>query len=193
MSAAASDLGMTASGSGAPLADPWAMNSEQATAALAEMAKRGPAPPEKSPTGARARLVALQTDQEFLGRYFAGSENARQDLEKTLERAGSDRTERLMAGVVDPMRSDVVDGISGHEVIAENDRLRQLGVPDDVIEQGLRTDPVSKFEYDALVEYQRVLLANPDFVRSFLAGEREAVREIAIVKRGLVNGYKEGA
>lgn len=171
-----------------------AMTPQQAGDALAKMTI-APPPAADSPEGARARLAGLQNDQEWLGKYFGGSPAAAKELNDLLERSGSDRTDRLMAGVVNPLHwAAVDDGISERETVAEISRLRSTGLDDAAIAQLLRGEPLATAaEYRAVQAYERALLGDSDFVKSFLAGEQEAVREMTLVKIALNAGFKEAA
>lgn len=192
---AASELGLTSStvGIDATKIDPWSLSPEQAQTALDGMKKQGPAPPANSPAAARMRLAGLHNDQEWLGKYFAGSPAAAKELGDLLERSGSDRTERLLAGAVDPLRSDIVAGVSGRETADEFHRLRQAGIDDDSIRQLMQGEPISEQEYRVLEEYQRQLLGNAEWVKLFLSGDHEAARQMTLVKIAMLNGYKSEA
>jgi hypothetical protein len=171
----------------------FALTPEKAQQALDTLKPRSPAPPDKSPAAARERLAGLKSDDGFLSRYFSGELAAQREMQQLLNSAGADRTERLLAGVTDPTRSDVLDGISAHETVAEIGRLREAGIDDASIEQLLRGEPISKFEHAAITEMQRVLHGDADWVKRFLGGDREAVRQQKLITIALLSGHKSEA
>jgi hypothetical protein len=139
-----------------PPVDPWSMTPEQATATLAQMQidAHPPAPLDPTtPQDARRRLDALTSNKEWGARWVAGGMAERKEYERLSELANqTDEVKQAIAGTTpEPNLIETVgpNEISSRDLASAVETFRNAGLPDDVINQGMRGGKVSRAEYMA--------------------------------------------
>jgi hypothetical protein len=127
----------------------FAMTPEQATEALAQMAKRTPGPPEKSPAAARQELSAKMNDPAWRGRYESGSLETRAEFERLVER-GKPQIDEIIAGTAPVSEFETVTGgqLGTRQAMLEAGRLKDAGIAPDAIKELLEGAAVPAELYD---------------------------------------------
>jgi hypothetical protein len=161
----------------------------EATQALADIGRqlRGEPPPAdaKDAASARARLDHLTSDAAWRDRLMQGDIATKKEWTALTETiAAGDPIDAVMAGV-NPAANTQID-LSGGNAASYADQvkavpeLRSVGLGDDVIRQVLSDTKVSRAEFDAVKGWQDHALKDQDFVRRYLAGDRDAARQMTL-------------
>jgi hypothetical protein len=161
----------------------------EATQALADIGRqlRGEPPPAdpKDAAAARARLDHLTSDAAWRDRLMQGDIATKKEWTALTETiAVGDPIDAVMAGV-NPAGNTQIDFSGGNaasyaDQVKAVPELRSAGMGDDVIKQVLSDQPVSRAEYDAVKSWHDGALRDQDFTRRYLAGDREAVRQMTL-------------
>ncbi|MET4149911.1 hypothetical protein [Bradyrhizobium sp. RT7b] len=181
------------SGSGSPsLGEMIAANHEAANAAAAAAVSKEVSPDPIIPTSANeaaARLSAVKADPKWRDEYLAGNpRHARElrDLQAAVDKEKNTRVEMAVAG-------QLFDGIqpSGHlAAVGGAQYLRNLGLADAEIRQGITGSPVSSEEHAAAVAAKSRLMEDPDVVAKYMSGDAEVRRTFTRLNMIITSGKK---
>jgi hypothetical protein len=168
---------------------------EQAGAKLAEMkAKYDGPPPSETPTNAteaETRLGALARDPRWSAQFFSGNLQARAEYERlTQQIAGRDAVSDALSGIEPPVWEVTANGeLSTRNVISGVEAMREVGLPDPVIEQLLKGEPkLSAENLQTVMREKAEALGNAEFVRRLLAGGYNERRLMAAMNAFLLVG-----
>lgn len=161
-----------------------ALTSAEAGAELARMtAVTNPPPPIAPSTAAdaRRRLDALTTDAAWGKRFLAGNMAARSEFADLSARVASgDHIVDALAGTAPPQQEfeTTVDGALPRRVVAEVVAdMRENGISDGAIEQALRGTKVTRVEFEATRQLQRIKHSDPIWTKNLLSGGVQEKRE----------------
>lgn len=152
-----------------------------------------------TPEQAGAKLAELSAKPEWAGKLISKADGGAEKREfATLMAAksgGSSSLDKIIAGTAEaPLVDLVTDGkLSVRNQMISAEGLREMGVGDDAIRQVFESKPVSKAEHDAAVTLRADCLANPEFTKKLLAGDRVAARNLALMNIVIIGGFREAA
>jgi hypothetical protein len=150
-----------------------------------------------SPAEADAKLTELQANKTWCDRFLKGSDPEVKTFKELMAQRGPDfRLNQIAAGNTVPLPD--VDTHLGSELSTYNTIqgagwMREQGIEPAVIKQVLKGEPVSQAEFDAAAKAKADLLRNKEFVAKWLAGDREAVRQMTLLHIIGVAGAKKAA
>jgi hypothetical protein len=176
--------------------DVLSMTPQQAGAALAAMkASYAPAPDPNSPAGARAALQTKFNDPEWYTRFAGGSSEARVEFNQLLERGKADRTDTIIAGTAEVRPGETVTGgqLSTNDAMQASAALLGAGVTPAQIKSLLNNEPLSRADYETVMQVKRTKLGDPNFVKAYLAGGAEEQRVMNLIGIYTVRGFKDAA
>ncbi len=197
-SLAIKDLGMTGTSAapaetGLPTPDQiWSMTPDQATQALADMAKQTPAPPPQSPEAARQRLA---TDTDLLRRYFDGSPEARTEVEQLKARAGEDKYSSMVNGTY---RRTGFETSNEHELSVEDTHkaiswFREAGFNNETILEAIENKPIARAIHDEVEQLLAACFRDTEFLKKVAANDPDALLEVGLMKTILARPIEEEA
>ena len=152
-----------------------------------------------TPQEAAAReLGTLSADASFRAKLLAGDGPATRQFHELVAAKSGAGTEldRIVDGTAKIPDFDVV--VEGNLPIGQQVRaaadLRERGIEPAAIKQLLTgKPPVSKQELELVKNRRADLLADKDFVKALLSGNREALRDLTNANIVIVGGAKEAA
>jgi hypothetical protein len=109
---------------------------------------------------ATARKAELLANETFRAKFLDNDPAARAEMSAI---------NRILVGP-DPAAAPV-----GADVL---DHAREMGVSEDVVKQIAEGQPVSQFEYDAVLRWKTSHMKDPEFLRKFFDGDYEARKQI---------------
>jgi len=166
--------------------DPFALSPEQATAALAEMAKTFQGAPSQDPT---AKLNRLYADPAWRAKLDAGHLETRREFDALTKAAAEvDPVTAAMTGALPDLPSSELRHMS--ETAAY---LRSLDLSEDVVKEVLSGQPTTKAIQDEARAWRDRQLKTPEYVEAFMAGEPEAVKKMTLCSIILSQPLKEDA
>lgn len=147
---------------------------------------------ELTPAQATARLSELQGDPDWVKAYLAGSGPKRAEFTKLTELASRvDKIDRQIAGT-DHGSSEWLDR-EYRDGVQTAQLLRDGGVHEpDIARQVISNEAVAQAEHDAAKVARDRLMKNPEFVRKYLSGEGEAVRQMTLLNVVITREIKGG-
>ncbi len=173
---------------------------EQATAKLAELeaAYRG-APPiaePRTPAEARLRLETLSQSKEWADQLLAGNAEARRTFASLTELASqaSDRLDGVLNGTAEPQPFEVTtpdNPLSTRDLTSAVEGLRDLGIDDELAAGFAKGEKVSPELYREVEKWKARHMSNADWVKRYMANDKEAVWEMTIANMLLAAGIAE--
>lgn len=172
------------------------MTPEMATAKLGELAAayQGPAPDAGSPAAARAELAAKLNDPQFYTKFANSSSEARAQFNDLLARGKADAADLIIAGKADT-RFEVTTGgeVSKRDQMTAAAGLLEAGIKPDQVKRLLNNEPLSRADYETVLNVEREKLGDPEFVKRWLEGGAEEKRVMALVGIYKTVGFKDAA
>jgi hypothetical protein len=109
---------------------------------------------------ASARKAELMANPDWRGKYLENDPAARAEMSAI---------NRIIVGA-DPVAAPVDAHVLEH--------AREMGVSEDVVKQIEKGEPVSQFEYDAVLRWKTAHMKDPAFLRKFFDGDYEARKQV---------------
>ncbi len=151
-----------------------------------------PAAPPATPAEAGAKLDALSKNQDWASKVLTGSgPHVREFNDLIAKKSGSDKLDQVIAGTAEVPLVDLVTDrqlSTYNQLIAAAD-LREIGVSDSAIRQIFEKKPVSRAEYDAVKALKADRLADKEWRAKYMANDRVAVRDMALMNIVIVGGH----
>jgi hypothetical protein len=147
---------------------------------------------------ATSKLAELQADPAWRSKLIAGNGPAVKEFSelmaaKSAEPAG-DRISKILDGSVEiPLLELTNGGLTTRKVVDFVAGLREQGIGDAAIRQVLEENGVSQAEHNMAKQVRADRLANVDFTKKWLSGDREAGREMMLLNIIVSAGVKEEA
>lgn len=166
--------------------DPFTLTPEQATAALAEMAKayQGEAPQDPA-----SKLNRLYADPQWRGKLDAGHLETRREFDALREAAAAiDPVTAAMTGALPDVPSSEL-----RHMAETASYLRSLGLGEAVVKEVLSGQPTTKAIQDEARAWRDRHLKTREFAEAFMAGEPEAVKKMTLCSIILSQPLKEDA
>jgi hypothetical protein len=146
-----------------------------------------------NPTEAIARLEALKADPDWRDKFLAGnSPQAKEykDLQAVAAKAPDSPVDAAMAGIME----DAPFQKSGHlEMVSATSMFREMGISDAVIRQTLTDQEVTQAEHDAVSRWRSDRMRDHDWVKKYLAGDGDQVRDMLLANIVLSSNIKQSA
>jgi hypothetical protein len=142
------------------------------------------------------RLNALKADPKWTQNLLAGGGAQVRELHEVLTaKAGGDAIGQIIDGTAKlPEFETLTNGeLSTYKQMVAAAHLREIGVPDNSIRQLLEGKPVSKAEYAAVAKLKADRMGDAEFVKKWLAGDRQAHIEMTQIGIVLAGGFKDAA
>lgn len=154
---------------------------------------------QPSAVEAAAKLSELMADKAWAAKLLSGDgpqvkEFAQLMAAKSGSAGEGDRLDQIIAGTIaDPAPFETVTNgqLTTRNQITSAEALRDLGVSPGAIRQVFEAKPSSRADYDAVRNLKADRLGDQDWIKRYLAGDRTAVRDMALMNIVLVGGYKE--
>jgi hypothetical protein len=147
-----------------------------------------------TPAAAAAKLDSLVANPDFRTKLLAaGAAETRQFHELMAAKSGGDKLDQVIAGTAEvPLVELVTAGqLSTYNQMISAADLREIGVGDLAIRQVFEKRPVSRAEHDAVKALKADRLSDKEWRAKFLAGDRAAVRDMALMNIVIVGGHNE--
>jgi hypothetical protein len=140
-----------------------------------------------SPAEAASKLATLRTDNAWGDRVLKGEPGALKELRDLSQiiSTGSD-LDALILAAHDAPDTNVNGEFSLRKVAGEIPSLRESGLSDDVIKELLSGRESTPQEVDAVKRFKAMRHGNSDWVKKYLAGDHEAVRESRLMSMVLL-------
>lgn len=110
--------------------------------------------------GASVRKAELLANPDWRGKFLNNDETARAEMSAL---------NRVLVGP-DPAAAPIDARVLEH--------AREMGVSEDVVKQIEAGQPVSQFEYDAVLRWKTAHMKDPEFLRKFFDGDYEARKQM---------------
>jgi hypothetical protein len=148
-----------------------------------------PAAPPANAAEAVTRLDALKADSAWANGVLAGNgPHVAEFKSLTGIIAGGDNVDRAMAGV----REDGIFQSSEHaQMIAATNMFREIGISDAVIRQALTDYEVTAQEYAMVEKWKADRMGDSEWVKKYLAGERQQTRDMMLADIVLSSSIKK--
>jgi hypothetical protein len=148
-----------------------------------------PAPPATplSPAAAASKLAELRGNAEWGEKVLKSDPGALKELRDLSKQVaeGGDLDAMIVAAAGQP-DTNVNGELSLRKVAGEIPSLRESGLSDDVIKELLSGRESTPQEVDAVKRFKAMRHGNSDWVKKYLAGDHEAVRESRLMSMVLL-------
>ena len=144
-----------------------------------------------TPAEASARLDTLAKNSDWASGVLTGSgPHVREFQELVAKKSGGDKLDQILTGTIEPpLFETVMPGeLSTRNVMTSVADLREIGLEDATIRQVVEGKPVSRAEHDAVKALKADRLSDKEWRAKFLAGDRAAVRDMALMNIVIVGG-----
>jgi hypothetical protein len=155
---------------------------------MTDVQQEAPASPNNA-AEAVTRLTQLSADGEWANAVLSGNGPQVAQFKSLQEMiATGDNVDKAVSGVLEdgPFQQ------SGHiQNVGVAASLRDQGIRDEVIREVLSGRPVTQQEHEMAVRWKADHMGDSEYVKKYLAGEREQVREMTLVNIILSSPIKE--
>jgi hypothetical protein len=167
--------------------DPFSLSPEQAGAKLAELTATYRGAPSEHP---QSKLNRLYADPEKRGKIEAGDGATRREFDALAQAAANaDPVEAALAGQLPDVPSSELRQKS--ELASF---LRTLGLRDEVVREAIDTDStVNRETHDAAKDWKARNLSDETFVKAYLNGSVEHVKQVTLCNIILMQPIAEKA
>jgi hypothetical protein len=150
------------------------------------------AAPPAAPTNAveaRGRLDTLIADKDWGAKVLSGDTNANRELRDLHNMAAGEDDSTItaaMSGNIGDMPDSSVKLMANTAAM-----LREMGISDGATRQTLSGYEVSQAEFDAVTAWRSQRMKSPEFVKAYLSGEPDAVKQMTLANIVLSSGIKK--
>lgn len=150
-----------------------------------------------TPADAASQLERRVTDSDFRSRWLSGSGPHVQEANALIARklSGGDRLDQIIAGTaeVSPFEATTGGELSTYNQMQAAGWLKDLGISDTAIREAFEGKPVPREQYDWVMNLKADLESNPEFLKRYFKGEREAVRKMMLCNIVKTCGFQQAA